>query len=130
MPVYAYKGLNERGKEVKGLLDADSPRVLRSLLKKQGVRIVEHREEDQSKKSEGLFSATSTEIDLGRFFERVSVADVALVTRQLATLLRSGIPLSAGAPRPRRRHPSRRRAVARGPTGARSFREPERRHDR
>ena len=93
MPVYAYKGLNERGKEVKGLLDADSPRVLRTLLKKQGVRIIEHREEDQSKKSEGLFSATSTEIDLGRYFERITVADIALVTRQLATLLRSGIPL-------------------------------------
>ena len=93
MPVYAYKGLDERGKEVKGLLDADSPRVLRGLLKKQGVRIVEHREEDQSKKSEGLFSATSTEVDLGKYFERITVADLALVTRQLATLIRSGIPL-------------------------------------
>ena len=93
MPVYAYKGLNERGKEVKGLLDADSPRVLRTLLKKQGVRIIEHREEDEAAKSEGLFSSTSTEIDIGKYFERVSVADIALVTRQLATLLRSGIPL-------------------------------------
>ncbi len=93
MPVYAYKGLNERGKEVKGMLDADSPRVLRGLLKKQGVRIIEHREEDQSQKSEGLFSATSTEVDLGKYFERITVADLALVTRQLATLIRSGIPL-------------------------------------
>ena len=93
MPVYAYKGLNDRGKEVKGLLDADSPRVLRGLLKKQGVRIVEHREEDQSKKSDGFLSATSTEIDLGKYFERITIADIALVTRQLATLIRSGIPL-------------------------------------
>ena len=93
MPVYAYKGLNERGKEVKGLLDADSPRVLRGLLKKQGVRIVEHREEDQSKRGEGFLSATSTEIDLGKYFERITIADIALVTRQLATLIRSGIPL-------------------------------------
>ena len=93
MPVYAYKGLDERGKEVKGLLDADSPRVLRSLLKKQGVRIIDHREEDEAKKSEGIFSATSTEIDLGRYFERITVSDIALVTRQMATLIRSGIPL-------------------------------------
>ncbi|MEL7371112.1 MAG: type II secretion system inner membrane protein GspF [Myxococcota bacterium] len=94
MPVYAYKGLNERGKEVKGLLDADSPRVLRTQLKKQGVRIVEHREEDPNKKSSsGLLSSTSTEIDLSRYFERITVADIALVTRQLATLIRSGIPL-------------------------------------
>lgn len=93
MPVYAYKGLDERGKEVKGLLDADSPRVLRGLLKKQGIRIVEHREEDPAKRSEGLLSATSTEIDISKYFERITVADIALVTRQLATLIRSGIPL-------------------------------------
>lgn len=94
MPVYAYKGLNEGGREVKGLLDADSPRTLRSLLKKQGIRIVEHREEDQArKKSDGLRATGQTEIDIAKYFERVTVADIALVTRQLATLLGSGITL-------------------------------------
>ena len=33
MPVYAYKGLDERGKEVKGHRDAESPKVLRGVLK-------------------------------------------------------------------------------------------------
>lgn len=93
MPVYAYKGLNEGGREVKGLLDADSPRTLRSLLKKQGIRITEHREEDRKRKSDGGAGSNATEIDLAKYFERVTVADIALVTRQLATLLASGITL-------------------------------------
>ncbi len=91
MPVYAYKGLDLGGKEVKGLLDAESPKMLRTLLKKQGVRIVDHHEESQKK---GKVQITgSTEIDLKKYFERVTVADVALTTRQLATLLKSGITL-------------------------------------
>lgn len=95
MPVYAYKGLNDSGREVKGLQDADSPRTLRALLKKQGIRIIEHREEDakKAKKAGGQTVSGSTEIDFGKYFERVTVADIALVTRQLATLLASGITL-------------------------------------
>lgn len=91
MPVYAYKGLADDGREVKGLQDAESPKGLRTTLKKQGIRIVEHREE--TSKAGGLQISGSTEIDLKKYFERVTVADVALVTRQLATLLRSGITL-------------------------------------
>ncbi len=100
MPVFAYKGLNGSGKEVRGLLDADSPRTLRAQLKKQGILIVEHREETaRGKKDEPrsakdmLSSARRTEIDFKRFSERITTADIALTTRQLATLLRSGITL-------------------------------------
>ncbi len=94
MPVYAYKGLNTTGREVKGLLDAESPRVLRSLLKKQGIRIVEHKEENEKKQKQGLLSSgASTEIDFGKYFDRVGVAEIALVTRQMATLLGAGITL-------------------------------------
>jgi general secretion pathway protein F len=100
VPVFAYKGLNGSGKEVRGLLDADSPRTLRAQLKKQGILIVEHREETaRGKKDEPrsakdmLSSARRTEIDFKRFSERITTADIALTTRQLATLLRSGITL-------------------------------------
>ncbi len=92
MPVYAYKGLNSGGKEVKGLLDAESPKLLRSLLKKQGIRIIEHREEHKTGGKLKL-SGAQTEIDFKKYFERVTVSDVALVTRQMATLLKSGITL-------------------------------------
>lgn len=96
MPVFAYKGLNAQGKEVRGLLDADSPKTLRALLKKDGIRIVEHKEESADKKAKGSNgggASRATEIDLRKFTERVSVSDIALTTRQLATLLKSGITL-------------------------------------
>lgn len=101
MPVFAYKGLNDAGKEVRGMLDAESPKTLRAMLKKQGILIVEHREEtargkkgDESRSARDLFaSARETEIDIKKFTERISTAEIALTTRQLATLLRSGITL-------------------------------------
>lgn len=96
MPVFAYKGLNAHGKEVRGLLDADSPKTLRALLKKDGIRIVEHKEESADKKGKlgrSSHAPRATEIDLRRFTERVSISDIALTTRQLATLLKSGITL-------------------------------------
>lgn len=92
MPVYAYKGLNGSGKEVRGLQDAENPRALRSALRKQGVRIIEqHEDSGEGKKAATKFG--STEINFSKYFERVSVAELALTTRQLATLLKSGIPL-------------------------------------
>ncbi|MBI2378596.1 MAG: type II secretion system inner membrane protein GspF [Deltaproteobacteria bacterium] len=106
MPVYAYKGLDARGKEVKGLLDSESPRSLRASLKKDGVRVIEHREENASKNgaakgsssaaaeaSASISDLANTEVDLGKYLERITVADIALCTRQLATLVKSGITL-------------------------------------
>ncbi|MBI4822510.1 MAG: type II secretion system inner membrane protein GspF [Deltaproteobacteria bacterium] len=97
MPVYAYKGLDLRGKEVKGLLDSESPRSLRAALKKDGIRVIEQREENAQKKSKDAKTTVSdlanTEVDFRRYLERITVADVALCTRQLATLVKSGITL-------------------------------------
>src|SRR5437588_3828804 len=97
MPVFAYKGLNDSGKEVRGILDAESPRTLRAVLKKQGIRIIEHREENSKKREGGaaqlLSAAGQTEVDFKKYFDRISIEDIALTTRQLATLLKSGITL-------------------------------------
>lgn len=100
MPVYAYRGLDPSGRERKGLLDADSPKTLRALLKKQGIRIIDHREETAKGKSRsktgdagGLRGLGEIEVDLGGLFDRVDTAEIALVTRQLSTLLKSGITL-------------------------------------
>lgn len=89
MPVYAYKGLNAKGKEVRGLQDAETPKALRQTLRKQGIRIIEQTEEN----APGTPAKAKTQVDLGKYFDRISVADLALTTRQLATLLKSGIPL-------------------------------------
>ncbi|MEE2902820.1 MAG: type II secretion system inner membrane protein GspF [Myxococcota bacterium] len=98
MPVYAYKGLDSKGKELKGNRDADSPKSLRGMLKREGIRIIECTEETKTGKGKSfgrsrVSSLAQTEVDFAQYFDRVSVTDVALATRQLATLLKSGITL-------------------------------------
>ena len=92
MPVYAYKGVTRAGKATKGFLDADSPRVARSRLRRNGVVLTEIVEQS---------SATVVEATSGRRFtlpscQRIAPLDLALVTRQAATLIGSGIPLVQG----------------------------------
>ncbi len=93
MPVYAYKGLDARGKQRSGVKEAENPRVLRSLMRKEGLYVTDISEERERVLSgKGL----SREVDLKGLFDRVRPQDVAILTRQLATLSRAGIPLSEG----------------------------------
>ena len=87
MGVYAYKGIDGRGKSVKGIRDADSAKGLRTLLKRDGVLATEILEQSEAARK------ASRDIDFRRFFQRVSPVDVAVATRQLSVLLRSGVPL-------------------------------------
>ena len=90
MAVFAYRGVNARGKTVKGVREADSQKALRGLLRRDGVMITELQEQSAAARS------ASKEIDLKRFFRRNRRGPLALVTRQLAVLLRSGIPAGEG----------------------------------
>jgi len=98
--LYAWKGLNGAGKSVSGTREADGPKVLRQALRKDGVFITELREAAGGKsKGKGQAqgpSALNREVDLSRLFERVRPQDVAVFTRQMATLLKAGIPLAEG----------------------------------
>jgi len=87
MPVYEYKGLNAAGKNVKGIADAESKVNLRQSLQAKGIFVTDILEGKESK------AKASSEIDFKKMLERVSLRDIALVTRQLATLLKAGIPL-------------------------------------
>jgi len=88
MAVFVYRGLQvASGKQVSGVRDADNAKVLRAQLKREGVLLTEASEEKAGAKKKGR------SIDLGAFFRRVSVGDVAMMTRQLATLVAAGIPL-------------------------------------
>jgi general secretion pathway protein F len=85
--VYLYTGLAvATGKKVTGVRDADNAKLLRAILKREGVLLTEASEEKRGKKQ-------GRSIDIGAFFRRVSVGDVAMLTRQLATLVGAGIPL-------------------------------------
>ncbi|MCG8555976.1 MAG: type II secretion system inner membrane protein GspF [Proteobacteria bacterium] len=87
MAVFAWQGIDARGKAAKGVLDADNAKALRGLLRKQGI-LVTAIEEDSAARQR-----TARSIDLRRMFRRVSSLEVALATRQLATLSESGVPL-------------------------------------
>jgi general secretion pathway protein F len=87
MGVYAYRGVDARGKAVKGVRDADSAKALRTGLKREGILATEILERSEAARK------AAREIDFSRLFRRVSPMDVAVATRQLSVLLRSGVPL-------------------------------------
>src|SRR3984885_15611492 len=88
MAVFEYTGLvGASGKQVKGVRDADNAKVLRATLKREGVLLTSAHE------AMGAQAGKKRNIDIGAFFRRVSVSDIAMMTRQLATLVNAGIPL-------------------------------------
>jgi len=103
VPVYAWKGLNATGKAVTGTRDADGPKGLRQVLRKDGIFITEHREvlggavkaAPKSAAAGGEpVSVLKRDIDFRGLVERVRPQEVSVFTRQLATLLKAGIPLA------------------------------------
>jgi general secretion pathway protein F len=84
MGAFEYTALDAAGKERKGILEGDTPRHIRQLLREQQLLPVTVAEVAQKEaKRQRSFS----------LIRRVSAADLALFTRQLATLVRAGLPL-------------------------------------
>lgn len=80
LDVYKWQGLNRKGKKVSGELNATSMLELKGQLRKQGVTPGKI-----SKKSKALFGMSGD--------KKVQPADIALITRQIATMLGAGVPL-------------------------------------
>jgi len=91
MPVYAYKGLNAQGRAITGIVDADSPKGARIKLRRDGVFPTDLTEQQRQAKT--TTTAVGDSVSLAWFTERISPQDLALVTRQLATLVGAGLPL-------------------------------------
>ena len=88
MAVFEYTGIAVgSGKQVKGVRDAENAKALRAALRKDGVLLTTATEERAAKAKAGR------NIKLFAFLDRPSTSDVAIMTRQLATLVRAGIPL-------------------------------------
>ena len=88
MPGFEYKGLEvASGKAVTGYRDADSPKALRALLRREGVLLTLATPEAERNER------AKRDIQLLGFLYRPSASDVAVLTRQLATLVRAGVPL-------------------------------------
>jgi general secretion pathway protein F len=85
MPVYEYKGVSSSGRSVSGVLDGENLKAVKSKLKKDGIVVLEVHEGGV------VQAARSREFSFGG--GRARAGDVANATRQLATLLSSGLPL-------------------------------------
>lgn len=85
MPAFEYKALNTQGKQLKGVIEADTARHARGLLRDQKLMPLEIDPvvEKEARSKGGGFS----------FRRGVSVAELALITRQIATLVAAGLPL-------------------------------------
>jgi general secretion pathway protein F len=84
MGAYQYVAVDPGGKEHRGVLEGDTPRHVRQLLRERQLLPVEIAEiEERERKTRRQFS----------LFRGISGLDLALVTRQLATLVKAGLPL-------------------------------------
>ncbi len=84
MGAFEYSALDANGKQKKGVLEGDTPRQVRQLLREKGwmpLTVEEVRRREERKR--GQLS----------FLQGVSSTDLSLITRQISTLVRSGLPI-------------------------------------
>ncbi len=85
MGAFEYKALDAAGREKKGVMEGDAPRQVRQQLRDQGWIPLEVQEVSQR---ETVSRKRPAILQRG-----VSATDLALITRQLATLVRAALPL-------------------------------------
>ena len=84
MGAFEYKALDASGKETKGILEGDTSRHIRQMLRDKGCMPLSVEEvHEREDKKQRQFS----------FMRGVSATDLSLLTRQLSTLVGSGIPI-------------------------------------
>ncbi|MBH0058938.1 type II secretion system inner membrane protein GspF [Pseudoalteromonas sp. SWXJZ94C] len=90
MAAFEYRALDGKGKEKKGILEADTAKQIRQILRDQKLTPLEVSPAAQGDKQ---VKGEKTSL-LGGFFKpSISTSDLALITRQLATLIQSALPV-------------------------------------
>jgi general secretion pathway protein F len=89
MPVFAYRGLAPNGRNVAGVIDADSARNARGKLRELGIFPTDLTEEESA--ARGI--ATQWQW-LPSFRRGIKPTELSLLTRQLSTLLGAGVQLT------------------------------------
>lgn len=86
MAAFEYKALDKKGKTKKGILEADTAKQIRQMIREQGMtplEINQAADQEKAQARQGLFKTS------------ISTSDLALITRQLATLIQSALPVEA-----------------------------------
>ncbi len=86
MAAFDYQAVDSRGKIKKGVIEGDTPRQVRTLLREQGLmptEVTPSLVKNKQKQSAKGFARS----------KKISATELALFTRQLATLVESGLPL-------------------------------------
>ncbi len=76
--IFSWEGTDKKGTKVKGEIGGQSPALVKAQLRKQGINPTKVR-----KKSASLFGAG----------KKIKPMDIALFTRQMATMMKAGVPL-------------------------------------
>ena len=85
MAAFEYIALNDKGREEKGIFEADSSRQVRQMLRDKGLAPLSVTATNEEKASSNAF---------GNLFKpTLSIRELALVTRQLATLIAASLPI-------------------------------------
>jgi len=85
LAAFEYIALNDKGREEKGIFEADSSRQVRQMLRDKGLAPLSVSATKEEKASSNAF---------GNLFKpTLSIRELALVTRQLATLIAASLPI-------------------------------------
>jgi general secretion pathway protein F len=90
MPVYRYQGVDKKGKKAVGTIDAENERAARQKLRKTNIFPTHIA---ASGTSGAVMVAGQKEFSFASMFQKIKPQDIALMTRQLASLLNAGVPL-------------------------------------
>jgi len=93
MPAYSYQALDAKGKKVKGVLEGDSERQVRTQLRGRDLKPLDVK----SVRGRSIASAASNDAGKSTGFTfgspKMKSRELSLFTRQLASLVQSGLPL-------------------------------------
>lgn len=93
MAAFDYVALDAKGKELKGVVEGDSAKQVRQLLRDKSLmplEITESKQKAQGKQGSGHGEGLNKPLFLQR---SISTTELALLTRQLATLIQAALPL-------------------------------------
>ncbi|WP_108649058.1 type II secretion system inner membrane protein GspF [Dongshaea marina] len=89
MAAFEYKALDPKGRSKKGLIEADTQRQVRQKLRELGLVPVEITEAA----AQSSRSSTNGSVRKPLFQRRIGAAELALITRQLSTLVAAALPI-------------------------------------